>query len=213
LKAYEQAIELDRTFYDAYFNIALMAEEEGDEQKAYDYYKKTLLYAPDHFWANLNLGSFYEKRDYLELALEHTERAYRIDPKEKMVAYNLGVVYGKMKDFEKAKKYYLEEISKSNGYILAYSNLAIIYKDAEKDFKKARYYYLQGISKDKDNTLMWYNLGCLYVLMNDYENANNCLLYANMRDKTIFSYMEKDEELKEYRLTDSYSELLKKIKG
>jgi tetratricopeptide (TPR) repeat protein len=90
LKYYEEAIKQDHTFSEAYFSIALILEDQNDDKKAYDYYKKTVLYNPDHFWGNLNLGAFYEKNGYIDLAIEHTLKAYEINPNEKMVAYNLG---------------------------------------------------------------------------------------------------------------------------
>ena len=213
VKSYEKAIERDITFAQAYFNIALIADDNNDTKKAYDYYKKTLLYNPNHFWANLNLGSFYEKNNYIDLALYHSQKAYQINPKEKMVAYNLGVIHGKLKEYEKAINFYLEEMEKPNSYLLAYLNIGLIYKDIYKDFEKAKYYYLLGIKKDKDNSTLWYNLGCLYIWNNDYDNGYNCLLYANIKDPTIKEYMEKDEELSNFRNTQYYDKLLKAIRG
>ncbi|HOH18113.1 MAG TPA: tetratricopeptide repeat protein, partial [Bacilli bacterium] len=67
IKAYQKVIELDEAFVNAYFNLALIYDDLEDENQAYNYYKKTLLYAPGHFWANLNIGSFYEKHDFLDL--------------------------------------------------------------------------------------------------------------------------------------------------
>lgn len=210
IKAYQKAVALNHMFYEAYFNMALIYDEDNDE-RAYDPYKKTLLYCPNHFWANLNLGSFYERHDYLDLALIHMEKAYQINPNEKMVAYNLGVIYARIKKYPEAIKYYSEEINKENGFVNAYLNLALIYKDVYQDYEKAKEYYLAGIVKDKDNSTLWYNLGCLYVLINDYENGYNCLLYANVKDYKLREFMEKDEELDDFRQTLEYQKLLKAI--
>lgn len=210
IKYYHTAVAKDPSFADAYFSLALLADESDNEDLAIHYYKKTLLYNPHHFWANLNLGSFYEKRNQLDLALAHTRQAYRIDPKQKMVSYNLGVIYGKQKKFAEAKKYYLEEIEK-DGYILAYLNIALIYKDIYRDYESARYYYLAGISKDKDNAVLWYNLACVYLLSNDYENCYSCLLYAIMRDPSLKEFMLEDEELTDFIKSPYYEKLMKEI--
>ena len=127
-----------------------------------------------------------------------------------MVSYNLGVIYGKQKNYEKAKKYYLEEIEKE-GYILAYLNIALLYKDIYRDYESARYYYLRGIEKDKDNAVLWYNLACVYLITNDYENGYSCLLYALMRDPSLKDFMLEDEELAYFIKSSYYEKLLKQI--
>jgi len=209
-QAYQKAISVDESFADAYFGLALLADEENDENSAYDYYKKTILYDANHYWANLNLGSFYEKHGLLDLALQHTQNAYRISPREKMVSYNLGVIYAKMQKFNEAVKYYLEEIEK-DGHLMSYLNLGLIYKDVYHDYEKARYYYLAGISKNKDDANLWYNLGCLYALMNDYDNAYSCLFYALVRERSLIAYLEQDEELESFRSNPIYQKLMESI--
>ncbi|MCK9536223.1 MAG: tetratricopeptide repeat protein [Bacilli bacterium] len=212
-EAYLNTIKNDHTFAQAYFNIALLADDDGNEQKAYDYYKKTLIYNSEHFWANLNLGSFYEKNNYLDLALQHTLKAYKINRQEKMVTFNLGVIYGKLGDYESALKYYKEEAKKSNCYLMTHLNIALIYKDVYSDYKISRRYLLEGIARFKDNTALWYNLGCLYALLKDYENAHNCLYYAVIKKPDLQQMINEDEELVDFRKTNYYFNLLKKIKG
>jgi len=211
-ESYLKAIKVDYTFAQAYFNIALIADDNNDEQKTYDYYKKTLLYNPEHFWANLNLGSLYEKNNYLDLALTHTLKAYKINPKEKMVTFNLGVIYGKLGNFEKAVKYYKEELKKPKCYFMTHLNIALIYKDIYGDLTNSRQFLLEGISRFKDNTTLWYNLGCVYALMKDYENAKNCLFYAVIKNPDLFNTVNEDEELIAFRDTDYYHELVLNIK-
>jgi tetratricopeptide (TPR) repeat protein len=212
LSYYELALKKENDFYEAYFAIALIADEAKDDKKAYEYYSKTLLYNPKHYWANINIGSFYERNNYLELALTHTERAYKQNIGERMVAYNLGVINAKLMKYDDAVKYYLEEISLEEPYILAYLNLALLYKDVYKDYKSARKYYIEGISKDKDNSTLWYNLACLYALENDFDNTYSCLLYAIIRDRTIINYMITDNELNEFKLSSFYEKLLISVK-
>jgi len=193
--------------------MVIIFEDENDTDKAYDYYKKTLLYAPNHYWANLNLGSIYEKNNKFDLAILHTKKAYEINPNEKMAAYNLGVINGKLKNYQEAINYYLDEMKRKNCFMMAYLNIALIYKEIYHDYDTAKYYYIQGIARDKDNSTLWYNLGCLYVIINDYENGYNCLLYANIKDQSIKEYMAQDEELAEFKKSDLYKKLLKEIKG
>ena len=209
---FRNAIKIKPDYSDAYFGIGLLLDYQDDDDCEY-YYLKTIEYEEDFFWANVNLGTFYDRNEKLDLALKYSLRAYEINPNERLVCYNLGVIYAKLKEFDKAIKFYKEELEKENAYINAYLNLGILYKDEYKDYETAKQYYLEGIAKDKDNVNLWYNLGCLYVRMNDFENAYNCLLYANLKDFKLREFMAKDPELDEFRSSETYEKLLETISG
>lgn len=212
IEAFKEAIRVKPDYSDAYFGIGLLLDYKDDDE-CEKYYLKTLEYEPSHYWANANLGPFYERKENYELALFYSKNAYEVDPNGALISFNLGVINSKMKNYDEAIKFYKDELTKENPFIDTYLNLGILYKDIYKDYNEALIYYLEGISKDKDNVNLWYNLGCLYVLMNDYDNAYNCLLYANLKDLKLRDYMEKDLELVEFRKTNKYADLLKTIKG
>ena len=212
IEGFKQAIKYKPDYADAYFGIGLLFDyQENDECEKY--YLKTIEFEPDHYWANANLGPFYDRKQDYEKALKYAKKAYEIDPNGKLVSFNLGVIHEKLKDFDKAIDFYKEEISKEEAHIDAYLNIGLVYKDIFKDNNKAMIYYLEGISKDKDNVNLWYNLGCLYVVMNDLENAYNCLLYANLKDLKLREFMERDSELEGFRKTPIYNKLINTITG
>jgi len=212
INAFKEAIRVKPDYSDAYFGIALLLDYQEDPNCEY-YYLKTLEYENDHFWANANLGSFYEKKGEYDLALKYSLKAYEINKDERLICYNLGVIYAKLKQYDKALKYYLEEINKENPYINVFLNIGLLYKDIYKDYEKAKYYYLMGIAKDKEHINLWYNLGCLYALMHDDENAYNCLWYACIKDFNIREFLSQDPELKEFREKTIYQKLLQEIGG
>lgn len=194
-----------------YFRVGLIYNELKDEDKEFEAYKKGVLVEPDHFWMNTNLGSLYDKRGNQEKFLEYSLHAYEIDKTQKVVSYNLGIAYANMGDYEQAIKYYLEEISKEDGVIDAYLNLGLIYHYRDDGGEKAKYYYLKGIEKDKDNSSLWYNLGCLYVLEKDYKNANNCFLYACLKDYKIYDYLLKDTDTEDYIKSVEFKDVKKQL--
>ncbi len=209
---FKKAIEINPEYSDAYFGIALILDYLDDPECEY-YYLQTLKYENKHYWANTNLGPFYDKKGEYERALKYTLKAYEINPKGKLVAFNLGVIYSKLKDFDKSLEFYKLEIKRDKPHLTAYLNLGLLYKDIYNDFEMAKQTYLEGISVDKDNADIWYNLGCLYALNDDLENAYNCLLYANIRDYKLKEFMESDPELEEFRKTEEYKKLIETIKG
>ncbi len=201
-----KAIELGNE-KDNYFTIALLYNEFGEEEKEFEAYKKGILVEPNHYWMNVNLGSLYDNRGDSDKFLEYSLKAYEIDNSQKVVCYNLGVAYANQKDYDKAIKYYLEEIEKEDGIIDAYLNLGLIYHYRDDGRDKAKYYYLSGIEKAKDYAPLWYNLGCLYVLQDDYINANNCFLYAILKDYKLYDYLLEDEDAIEYIQSEEFKEI------
>ena len=219
LTYYLKALELEPRISEIYFKIGRIYDDLSDSlmhdeniKLAMDYYFKTLELDENHYFANLNLGSIYERNDDLENALKYTLKSYEINNNEKMASYNLGVIYSKLNDFEKAEKCYLDEIKKKEFYPYAYYNLGIIYKDYYKDYYKAKEYYIKGLNYLKKDPSLWYNLGCAHVITNDYSNAYDCFYCAVSLNEKILSYLELDDEVKMFIKTKYFEDLKNKFK-
>lgn len=213
--------EITKDYATIYFKIGRIYDDLSDKEeenkkeyldKAKEYYLKTLEIDENYYYANLNLGSIYEKDNKLDEALRLMLKANEVEKDEKMSAYNLGVIYAKKKDYDSAVKYYLEETTKKDFYPYAYYNLGIIYKDYYKDYKKAKEYYLECLKYLKKDPSLWYNLGCIYVLLNDFTNATDCFYCAINLKKEILDYMEDDQEIKTYIINKEYFNLQNKLK-
>ena len=185
------------------FAIARMLDEKNDKE-AIKYYLIAHKEMKDDYWVNLNIGSWYERNAKYEEALRYTLKAHAIDSKKEMVNYNLGVIYSRLEKFDLALKYYLEELKVKKPYELIYYNLGVLYKDIYKDYENSKYYYLKGISKNKDNLNLWYNLGCLNAIYNNYIDAYQCFLYVKLKKIDVISWIDKDNELIEFRESNEY---------
>lgn len=204
---YEKAYKLEKNNFKYAFALGKMYDEIGKKHEAKKCYKIAISLKEDDFYSNLNLGSLYEKEGKLKLALEYSKRAYEIDPEKAIVNYNLGVVYSRLSKYDLALEHYLNEIKLQDCYTFAYYNLGLLYKDVYKDYEKAKYYYLKGLYFAKEDVSLWYNLGCLYALLNDYENAYQCLLMVCLKRNDSLSWIESDSELMEFRKTKLYEKL------
>ena len=198
-----------------YDDLSDKVEDKKEEylNKAILYYKKTLDIDEHYYYANLNLGSIYEKSDKLEEALVLFKRANEDLKEEKMSAYNLGVIYAKKKDYESAIKYYQEETTKKDFYPYAFYNLGIIYKDIYKDYEKAKECYINGLKYLKKEASLWYNLGCIYVLLADYKNATDCFYCAININPAILDYINDDKEISTYVINKEFQVLKNKLKN
>lgn len=222
LKLIDNANNKEETPAIVYFKIGRIYDDLSDkyiDKKeeylgiAKEYYIKTLEKDKHFYYANLNLGSIYEKEDILDKALELMKTAHEDEPDEKMSAYNLGVIYAKLKDYDKARDYYIEETTKKNFYPYAYYNLGIIYEDYYKDYEKAKEYYIEGLKYLKKESSIWYNLGCVYVLLNDFINASDCFYCAINLNKSILNYIEDDKEISTYIIHREFQKLKNKFKN
>lgn len=222
LKYYLKALELESNVSEIYFKIGRIYDDLSDNEekiednneidknitRAKEYYLKALAIDPNHYYANLNLGSIYERESNLDKALQYTLKSYETDKNEKMASYNLGVIYSKLGKHEEAIKCYLDEVTKKDFYPFAYYNLGIIYKDQYKDYFKAKEYYLKGLKYLQKDPSLWYNLACTHVLTNDFQNAYDCFYCAISLNPKILGYLEEDDEVKKF-IESSYFERLK----
>ncbi len=214
---YYEKIENKSLFPQCFFSLGYLYDElasDNQEQweseivaKAIDNYHKYLHHYEDDFWCNENLGSIYERYNKNDEALTYFTKGYEIGKDNDNACYNLGVVYSKLGQGEQALYYYQEELKRKNPYQETYYNLGILYKDYFKDYEKAKLSYLKGLKLYPDNYNLWYNLACVYTLLNDYDNAYDCFKYLYYKNKKYFNYIDKDEELNEFRNTDCYKQL------
>ena len=217
-KYYQDALATGEEYPEIFFDYAYALDEQGNTEEAIKYYKKTIEIEPKSFWAYVNLGSIYEKQDKDIDAIEYFLKAYKLDPNSSMVNFNLGVSYVKLKQYDKGLEHYLLELKTSKPYPYTYYNLGLLYKNYFNDFTKARLYYLKSIdsvgkmledNKDLEKLYYssWYNLGCLYAIYQDYDNATDCFKYIYYKKKKYLDYIYDDEELKDYRDSESFKEL------
>ncbi len=182
-------------------------EDSIETKKAFEYYNKAIEIYPDYLFAYVNLGNINARFEHYDEALKYFHKAKDLDKDNSTNAdYNLGVAYNSINDIDKAEYYYLEELKTNDPYPSTYYNLGILYKD-KKEYEKSKQYYLKSIEIDKEDYNSWYNLACLYALMNDFDNAFNCLNYIKYKKKKYLETSKTDDELKELRKDERYLKL------
>lgn len=95
--AYERAIELDGTYFDAYYNLGAMWFNWGVET-----YNKTVN-LPASKQTEFEEGTAKYKREF-SAALPYLERANVIDPKDRNTLISLKEIYAKLGEFQKANE-------------------------------------------------------------------------------------------------------------
>jgi tetratricopeptide (TPR) repeat protein len=106
-----------------YYNEGVRAQKSGDFDNAKTFYQKAIMLAEgdrkDVIKAiHNNLGVMYVNTGNWEAAAQSFSDALSIDSDYKEANFNLGILYAKMGEAEKALIYWGKALDKSNSYIL-----------------------------------------------------------------------------------------------
>lgn len=153
----------------AYKNLGYMYDYKDDVENAIEYYENVLEIEIDPTIA-LYLGSIYERKDNLERALEMTKLSYENGLPNYMIEFNLGVIYGRLKNYVKAERHYIESIRLNPNYGYSYLNLAVQYRTLG-NYKFAIKILKKGINNNQDESYLHYNIACYYAHENDLEKS------------------------------------------
>ncbi len=91
-----------------YRNIGYLAYLQGDLEKAYQFFKKSVYLNPQYAVVHNDLGIIYEKRGFRELAEKEYLEAIRLDPGYAPPYMNLALLYKASGDKEKTALYLKE---------------------------------------------------------------------------------------------------------
>lgn len=94
----EEAIQLDRNYFDAFVNLGIVATEMGDYRRALNAYKAALQIKPQHFGAYLGLTQSLMMMEELQAALESCIQAKFDEPY--LSTFTLLTVKIKLKQFK-----------------------------------------------------------------------------------------------------------------
>ena len=134
-------------------------------------WEEVLSLYPDNPRALNNMGTAYANQGRgSESAKRAFERAEAADPNDFMAQYNLGVYYGKNKEYEKAIPYYEKSIELNPNYISSYNNLGIIFKERGQ-LDKAVQLFIHAVQMDPQHINARYNLADTYLEQRNYDNA------------------------------------------
>lgn len=106
IKALEQCVKYKPDFSNAYVALGFAHSRMNDLGNAKRYFLDALKLDANNSFALRNLGGLFGGVGEIEKSLYYLEKAYEIDPHDPNTVYGLGYAYQKVKDYEKADKYY-----------------------------------------------------------------------------------------------------------
>ena len=110
-------------------------------------------------------GQVNESQGKIDCAIVQYEQALRLDPKHVPSLYRMGVVYTKLRKFDKAVAMWERYIDATGGVASGYSNLGFCYEMAA-DVANAEKAYQKGLAVDPDNRPCRVNYGLMLARNN-----------------------------------------------
>lgn len=180
LEAAEAAWKLDNKNSTVAITMGVIYETYLDQQdKAIEFYKKSLVLPQPHPYAAVRLGDIYKNMEDYETAIKYYKQA--ISKNFKLALLSLGSIYMKMEDFEQAEKFFQEAIIAK----VEDSNTALAkFYIQQKRTKEAKLALIKAVELNEDESNL--NLGKFYLLQKrpNYKNAETQFLIAIKNGET-----------------------------
>lgn len=106
IEAYDRCVDADPKNMGALLNCGTLHYEDGNFEKAADYFRRAIATDEESALAHFNLGSVLEEMGEIEEAREHLRQAVRIEPAHSDAHYNLAFVCEKLASFAEAREHW-----------------------------------------------------------------------------------------------------------
>ena len=106
IDAYDRCVEIDPNNVNALLNCGTLFYEDGNFEKAAQYFQRARATEPQNPLAHFNLGSVLEEMGELEEARRHLRQAVHLDPGYFDAHYNLAFVCEKLRAFAEAREHW-----------------------------------------------------------------------------------------------------------
>ncbi len=169
-QAYQQALKLQASAPELWFNYAIVLTHLGELQTAEQAYRKAISLNPRFFEAHGNLGTLLQKQGKLDEAIASYRSGLSIQPEDARGHFNLGTALRDNGLLAEAVASYEQAIRLFPNYTDAYNNLGETCRD-QGDMTQAVHYYQQALQRNAQHANANYNMGEFLYLAKRFEEA------------------------------------------
>ncbi len=224
-KYYQKALFLNSARYDAYMLLGEIYRIEEKWDSAQYYLQQGLLIMPNNSDLRTNLGNVYCSKMFAEespdLKLKYSTMAKKqyliaksLDSLNEFALAGIGNIYWEESKMDSALYFYEKCVSldSSNIEYNVYVIEALCRTGKSKVAEKKAFHLLKTFHKETDASMLWYELGVISAAGKDFKTANSRLQKAiSLGFTDIFNY-EGEPLLDDFRKTDLYKTLKKKLR-
>lgn len=106
INAYDRALQANPRRIDVLLNCGTLFYEDGNLEKASEYFERAIVLDSGNALAHFNLGSVLDELGQVEAAREHLRIATRLQPEHADTHYNLAFVCEKLSAFPEAREHW-----------------------------------------------------------------------------------------------------------
>jgi tetratricopeptide (TPR) repeat protein len=158
IESYKQAIKIRPDYADAYYNMGISLQDQGNLGEAIDSYKQAIKIKPDYAEAYSNMGNAFKDKGELEAAIDSYKQAIKIKPDYADAYFNMGTALKDKGELDAAIDSYKQAIKIKPDYAEAYSNMGVVLND-QGELDAAIYSYKQAIKIKPDYAEALNNMG------------------------------------------------------
>ena len=173
LISYNKAIEINPSYFDAYFNLGNTYQQLNQLDKSIDSYKKSINLNPKSPEAYNNLGNIYHQLSMTDEAMIQFQNAVKYGPNLAEAHFNFAFILnfkGRKKD---SIEHYEKCIELDPNSIFAHNDLGKIFQEAGK-YNLAANYFEKVIELDPSFAEGYNNLGAVLQNLGNLNNAIQC---------------------------------------
>ncbi|MDQ1265643.1 MAG: Tetratricopeptide repeat protein, partial [Bacteroidota bacterium] len=169
-KLYIKGVERNPNNFNLYIDLAAIASNEKNWVKADKFARKAVQLDPTNVLGNYHLANSLVQRNMNQEALQYFETANNNNVKFPHIPFELGLVYYKLKEYDKAVQVFNRTLSMNPQFAEAYSYLGAIFA-LRKQFENAEVCLNNAISIKPDLLDPHYNLINLYLFQKKFTEA------------------------------------------
>ncbi len=171
LQALEKALQYEPNNVELTIDTVLLLMKAKNTQKAIARLEEVLALDPSNTKVYFLLGRLYYLQDDHNASLAAYSKVGELSTESSPELWNnLGLLYVKMKDIEKAKESYEKALRIRSDYPEVYYNLGLLFFK-NKEFEKAKTCFEKAIVIRPDYTQAYYNLALISAQLNKHEEA------------------------------------------
>ncbi|CAE7748892.1 SPY [Symbiodinium sp. CCMP2592] len=173
---YGQVLPKGTTQVSALLDMAARLKASGDSRGAAEKCFEVLSLDPENFQGHLSLGTLYLAAGDYARALEHSEKAYKLDQRSTEAMNNIGAVCRQQGNYQAAADWYRAALRTNPNCETTPMNLAVCLINhglhlKASDPKGAIRCYTEALVHCPSNANAYYNLGVSYAEMHKYDKA------------------------------------------
>ena len=146
---FEHALATTGDNFVANINLGSALMEQGKFDEALQQYEISLRNDPT-FEAHVSMATIFEKQNKLELAEEHFRAGVELQPKDKLIRNNFGMILMHLGKLDEAAAQFSTALQIDPDYVLAHGNLGLV-AEKKNQFAEAAEHYRAVLKADPKN--------------------------------------------------------------